>query len=95
MDSYILLNLLEALFWVALGVSVLGLRGAYAARTVSLRRYTASMLALFGLSDIVEALVGNFLDSGMEWLFVWKLLNVAALVAAFVWYFRARSNFKQ
>lgn len=85
-DSYVAFNLIEGLFWIALGIALLGF---YCRVDLYERRFVlvqGANLFLFGVSDIVEASIGSFFEPGLEWLFVWKALHVILLVVAIPWY---------
>lgn len=92
MDYYATLNLIEAAFWIVVGLTIVATRNLYAEKYGQLVVYAFVVLALFGISDILEARIGNFLDTGMEWLFVWKAINVIALIGGFMWYLFLRKR---
>lgn len=48
------------------------------------------VLVLFGFSDFCEVLFGSFLQPGMTWLFVWKIVGVIGLASIIVWYLLLR-----
>lgn len=89
-DSYTAFNLIEGLFWICLGLLAFGLSGKVSGALRQFALVNAANLALFGVSDIVEAFVGSFFEPGREWLFVWKGINVAVLVCAVPWYLAIR-----
>ncbi len=89
MDSEIF-NLLEGLSWVTLGVVGLIIRRLVKSEFKKLAYFSTVILIAFGLSDFAQVIHGTFLVPGMEWLLIWKFINLIGLLACFVWYFRLR-----
>ncbi len=85
-----LFNSLEGAFWFLLSVSVflVAYLGPKLYRNLSI--YTAIFLFLFGVSDFLQIWFGSFFAPGMEWLLIWKIVNLSAIVIAFVVYIRLR-----
>ena len=85
---YRTLNLIEAAWWIALGLIVVGL--AIAKRLPA--RWTlplAVTLIAFGISDIVEVRTGAWYRPW--WMLLWKASCVAVLAGyGFVWWRRSR-----
>lgn len=79
-------NLLEGSFWLLLSLISLILTKKVPPRYLNLCFYTLFVLVAFGVSDFVEAYYGSFLVPGMEWLLVWKTINVICLATVPVWY---------
>ena len=79
-------NHIEGGFWILLGLIcvVLYKKSPSAFRWLCL--YAAAIFITFGLSDLVEAYYGSFLVPGMEWLLLWKTIDVLGLVSIVVWY---------
>jgi hypothetical protein len=81
-------NFIEAGIWFLLAMTLL----VYALRTEQRERGTliglAAVLAIFGLSDLVEARTGAWWKPW--WLFVWKALCVLALTFGFWRYYRMK-----
>jgi hypothetical protein len=48
------------------------------------------VLVVFGFSDFAEVWFGSFLEPGMTWLFVWKIMGVASLASIILWYLLLR-----
>jgi hypothetical protein len=97
MEYYVKFNLFEGSFWIALGLLCFYLAKKVPEKFRTLAIFSACNLVLFGISDLVESQVGSFLESGMEWLYVWKILGVIGLVSSIVWYvvLRTRHETKQ
>ena len=88
--DYFTFNFLEAIFWIGLGGIVIIVYKLYPGKYRKLAFYASIALILFGVSDILEIYLGNFLDSGMSWLFLWKIANTAAIVGVVNWYIMLR-----
>ena len=83
-------NLIEGCFWVALGALILFSYFRLAQSYRRLALFASFVLITFGVSDFMQVLYGSFFQAGMEWLLLWKVLDVAGLVVVFVWYIRLR-----
>ncbi len=81
-------NYIEAALWILMAV----VGGVYAVQGVGTARrrwwLVAAALALFGLSDVVEARTGAWWRPW--WLLVWKAACLAAFAGAAVHYFRQK-----
>lgn len=83
-------NVIEGSFWVVLGAVCLVIYFKVSKIYSTLALFSAITLLTFGLSDFFEVAYGSFLVSGMEWLLMWKIVNVIGLCAIFVWYLALR-----
>lgn len=88
--NYYTFNAIEALFWIALGLSGYALRNLANQKYRKLAIYALVVFITFGLSDITEILYGSFLEPGLLWLLVWKIINAAAVIYAIGWYISLR-----
>ncbi|MFM2339432.1 MAG: hypothetical protein RLZZ360_68 [Candidatus Parcubacteria bacterium] len=79
-------NFIEGWFWLLLGAVCLVLYRLIPTPYRTLTLYAAFILVTFGVSDFVEAYYGSFLVPGMEWLFIWKALDVIGLISIVLWY---------
>ena len=91
--AYTTFNYFEAAFWFALSIAVY-FAGKKYQDFRSLSVFTAATLMIFGISDIAEVQIGNFLEPGMEWLFAIKALCVVALLASLARYLSIRARQK-
>src|SRR5688572_4307251 len=91
--SYNLFNKLEALFWMVLGiilfVRLLYVPKAFKENTV----YAGIVFCIFGVSDILEILIGGIFEPDQYWLLAIKAVCLIALVGLFINYFIIRKNF--
>ncbi len=83
-------NWIEGSFWISLSLLCVVLYPKASPSYRSLIRFTFVVLCTFGLSDFVEAVYGSFLVPGMEWLYIWKILDVIGLCIVIVWYLKIR-----
>ena len=79
-------NLIEGAFWLLLGFVCLVFYSKVPSTFRWLCLFAVLVFITFGLSDFVEAYYGSFLVSGMEWLLLWKTVDVLGLVLIVVWY---------
>jgi hypothetical protein len=87
--SYEVFNILEGLWWIACGfVCVLLAQQSPLYNKCALS--AGVLFILFGVSDFGEVLWGSFFEPGMEWLLVWKMVNVIGLLGVFGWYIAVR-----
>jgi hypothetical protein len=85
-------NLFEGVFWIGCAMAALSLT-RFAIAPARFWRLLAADLALFGVSDFVEAyLPVSFLDPGGEWLYTWKAACVIVFCGLAVWYFIFRTK---
>ena len=84
--SYYTLNFAEALFWIFLGLWGYVVISAKGVRFAKFATYSSWVLVAFGLSDLAEIFYGSFLEPNLFWLFLWKIVNVAAIIFALVGY---------
>ena len=84
--SFQLFNTIEGCIWVAIGVVCFILFRRLHGQYARLSLVAGIVLVLFGFSDFCEVLFGSFLQPGMTWLFVWKIVGVTALASIIVWY---------
>ncbi len=91
MDFYAF-SVTEALFWIILSVTGYLLCNLEHQRYRQLAIYASIAFAAFGLSDVAEILHGSFLEPGLVWLFVWKIINIVAILFAFGWYMFLRGR---
>ncbi len=83
-------NATEGLFWCLLGIVTTVASTRTPSRYKPLAYYATTVLVAFGVSDFLQVLYGSFFEPGLEWLFVWKIVNGIALLGIFVWYFVIR-----
>lgn len=83
-------NLLEGTFWVVLGVLSLFIYCKVSKIYSGLVLFSAFIFITFGISDFVQAIYGSFLVEGMEWLLIWKVVDVIGLCVIPVWYVKLR-----
>ncbi len=86
--SFLAFNLIEGVLWIVCAVvwTLLTRRSSFAGA-----RSGGIAFALFGLSDIVEAYYPlSFLERGGEWLLLWKLACLSAIVFSLYHYVRSR-----
>jgi hypothetical protein len=88
-------NLAEGVFWLTLGFisATASLRVTDMYKKLTL--YLTFVLLTFGASDFVQVLYGSFLVPGMEWLFIWKIIDVIALGVIVLWYLKLRFDDKK
>lgn len=79
-------NLLEGTFWVVLGVMSLFIYRKVNKVYGRLTLFSAFIFITFAISDFVQAVYGSFLVEGMEWLLLWKIVDVIGLCVIPVWY---------
>ena len=89
--SFELFNTLEGCVWIAMGVVCFILSRKVHRPYAKLSGVAGIVLVLFGFSDFCEVLFGSFLQPGMTWLLVWKILGVGSLVFIIVWYLYLRA----
>ena len=83
-------NFFEGVFWFLLGLVCITLFFKTSKPYKSLALFSALVLITFGISDFFQVIYGSFLVLGMEWLFVWKIVDVLGLVLIFLWYLKLR-----
>ena len=88
--SFQLFNIIEGCMWVAMGVVCLILFRRVHRRYAKISIVAGIVLILFGFSDFCEVLFGSFLQPGMIWLFVWKIVGVTGLASIILWYLLLR-----
>ncbi len=83
-------NWAEGFFWLLLSLIcyVLYFKVSHPYRSLAL--FSFGVLFTFGLSDFLEASYGSFLVAGMEWLYIWKIIDVIGLCIIVGWYFKLR-----
>lgn len=79
-------NLFEAVFWLAVAAGFLRAILLYACKSVKVWTLAALLLALFGLSDLVEVSTGAWWRPW--WLLLWKGLCLLSLIALYLWHRR-------
>jgi hypothetical protein len=85
-------NSLEGLFWIVLGIFTMVTIAYVPLRYKPLALFSTVTLVAFGTSDFLQVFYGSFFEPGLEWLLVWKISNVMALVTIFVWYIILRQS---
>lgn len=85
-------NSLEGLFWFGLGILAAVAIAYVPLRYKPLALFSTVTLLAFGVSDFMQVLYGSFFKPGLEWLLVWKISNMIALIAIFVWYIILRQS---
>ncbi len=88
--DYQTFNILEAVFWIALGLAGYACRSVRGGAYRGIALYAAAVFIAFGISDATEIRYGSFLDSERAWLLTWKIVNAAAIACGFGWYIFAR-----
>jgi len=79
-------NFIEGCFWILLGLLCLYLYFKVAGKYKRISLFSSATLVTFGISDFMQVLYGSFFQPGMLWLYIWKAVDVIALVLVFVWY---------
>lgn len=79
-------NLIEGCFWVILGFACFIIYFKAKTKYKKLALFSAFVLITFGISDFFQVVYGSFLLPNMEWLFVWKIVDVIGLCAMFLFY---------
>lgn len=79
-------NLIEGVFWLCLGIVSLFMYFKVEKKYQSLALFSVLIFCTFGVSDFFQAVYGSFLIQGMEWLFIWKIIDVIGLCAIPLWY---------
>jgi hypothetical protein len=79
-------NVIEGCFWMALGLACLVIYVYVPNKYKRVAIFSVLTLITFGLSDFFEAIYGSFLIPGMEWLYIWKIVDVIGLCGIFIWY---------
>lgn len=79
-------NLIEGIFWVGLGMVVLFIYSRLEKTYQVIALFAAFILVTFGISDFIQVAYGSFLVEGMEWLFIWKVIDVIGLCIVVLWY---------
>jgi len=86
-------NLIEGFFWIFLGIACLIVSYFKVYRLYkNILLFSVFILITFGISDFFQVVYGSFLVPGMEWLFIWKIINVIGLCIIFVWYLILRNR---
>ena len=88
--SFELFNTIEGCIWVAMGVVCFILSRRVHRRYARISNVAGVVLVVFGFSDFCEVLFGSFLQPGMTWLFVWKIVGVTGLTSVILWYLLLR-----
>ena len=91
MDNFVQFNLIEGIFWIVLGLFLFVSYKFIPKVYIKLSLVAGVLLMIFGISDFVEIYMGGFL-SGQWCLLIWKILNIAGLIAVAVWYFKLKKN---
>ncbi len=83
-------NWIEGSFWLFLSIIcfLFCLKVSKPYRQLGI--FSGLILFTFGISDYLEVAYGSFLVTGMEWLFIWKLLNVIGIFIIVCWYLKLR-----
>ena len=88
-DEFRFLNLAEAGFWIAVAVIAAAIGARRSGRVRGRCFLLAATLIAFGLSDVVETTTGAWWRPW--WLFLWKAICVAVLLALLVEHYWRRS----
>ncbi len=88
-------NWIEGSFWFLLSLICIALFLKVNRSYRSLAMFAFVVLFTFGLSDFLEAVYGSFLVAGMEWLYIWKIIDVIGLCVVVVWYLKLRLEGKK
>ncbi len=79
-------NLIEGGFWIVLGFVCLIIYFKNKSIYKNISLFSSFILITFGISDFFQVAYGSFLVPGMEWLFIWKIIDVIGLFAILIWY---------
>lgn len=88
MPDFETFNIVEGVFWIALGLAALVVSFTAVREYRNLARFTAAALVLFGISDFIEVRTGAFWEPA--WLLAINAACVLGIIAGMVWYFRIR-----
>lgn len=83
-------NFIEGIFWIVLGFVCLIIYLRFKNLNKSFVLFSVFVLTTFGISDFLQVVYGSFLVPGMEWLFVWKIVDVIGLFGILFWYINLR-----
>lgn len=83
-------NLVEGAFWILLGIvsTVVYFKVCEEYKRIAI--FAAFILLTFGVSDLFQVAYGSFFLPGMEWLLIWKVVDVVGLCVVPFWYFVLR-----
>ncbi|MFT5849341.1 MAG: hypothetical protein ACI9H6_000146 [Patiriisocius sp.] len=90
--SFEYFNLAEGIFWIVFGLLSLLAYFKIKKPYTTLALFSSFVLITFGASDFLEVAYGSFLTHGMEWLLIWKIIDVIGLIAIVPWYLFLRIN---
>jgi hypothetical protein len=88
MDSYVLFNIFEGIFWIGLGIQAWILSKMLGKDFYKITIFAATTFILFGISDFFEMKQGQLF--GVWWLMAWKVVCLAGFVVLLGWYLRLR-----
>ena len=86
-------NLVEGIFWIILGMGAAVFYYYCSTKYKKISAFTAFILITFGISDFFQVVYGSFLVPGMEWLLIWKVIDVIGLFTIFTWYLILRIKY--
>ena len=89
-DSFDYFNFAEGCFWIFLGIVALYSYQKFASLYRRLSAFSALVFITFGVSDFVQVVLGSFLVPGMEWLLLWKIIDVVGICVGVAWYLYLR-----
>jgi hypothetical protein len=88
MDTYILFNIFEGIFWIGMGIQCVVLSKMMDKEYYNISIFSASAFSFFGISDFLEIKTGALF--GIWWLMAWKIVSLLAFVVIFIWYIKLR-----
>lgn len=90
MDDFTKFNLIEGTFWIFLSAVSFVLSKKLRQRYRVITLISSGAFLLFGISDLLEAQLGSFLEPHLWWLFLWKIVIVGIFFLIIAWYFKLR-----
>ncbi len=88
-------NWIEGSFWLVLSIICIPFYLKVSRPYRQLGIFSGLILFTFAISDYLEAVYGSFLVPGMEWLFIWKTIDVFGLFIIALWYLKLRFDGKK
>ena len=85
-------NLMEGAFWCLLGIVALVAYYKVNKTYKAIALFSFFILLTFGVSDFFQVVQGSFLVEGMQWLFIWKIVDVIGLCIIPLWYLILRTR---
>jgi Ca2+/Na+ antiporter len=85
-------NLAEGTFWIILGAMCLVAYFKVNSKYKKIALFSTFVLVTFGISDYAQVAFGSFFQPGMEWLYLWKIIDVVGLFVIVTWYLILRTR---